>query len=223
MSRHRTRNHSQYLHNDHEKVNRHSGGYRPYEDMGNIDDREQKHRLETEADVREEDYNVRVMQEREEEILEINHKMHTVNEIYKDLADIIDEQQDLIDNVDNSIELANADVKEGTANVNEARRYSQQPSVFEDPFGNNIKANREKGKTRKSRKKSGKPGKNRSKQHTTTSSKMTSEDELNWKSPFDTIQEDMKEVVNDIKDFGSKMFGACTAPDTNEVNEYAYR
>ena len=223
MSRHRNRNHSQYLHNDHEKVNRHSGGgYRPYEDMDRIDDREERHRLEVEAvaDVREEDYNVRVMQEREEEILEINKKMHTVNEIYKDLAEIIDEQQDLIDNIDNSIELANADVIEGTQNVKEARQYSQQPSVFEDPFGNKIKGKRESGKHRKSRRKS---GKHRSKQHTSSTSKKTSEDELNWKSPFDTLQEDMKEVVNDIKDFGTKMFGACTAPDTNEVNEYAFR
>ena len=46
------------------------------------------------------------MREREEEIRNINKGMHTVNEIYKDLAHIVGSQQDHVDQIENQRMLA---------------------------------------------------------------------------------------------------------------------
>ena len=45
-----------------------------------------------EAELREDQYNIQLMHEREAEILEINQKVTKVNEIYRDLARLIDGQ-----------------------------------------------------------------------------------------------------------------------------------
>lgn len=50
---------------------------------------------------REEQYAQQVMQQREDELRDIHKKMHVVNEIYKDLGEVVDEQQDDIDRVEN--------------------------------------------------------------------------------------------------------------------------
>jgi len=49
---------------------------------------------------REEEYAVHVMQQREEEMRDIHRKMSVVNEIYKDLGQVVDQQQEQIDRVE---------------------------------------------------------------------------------------------------------------------------
>jgi len=61
-----------------------------------------------------------IVREREEEIRNINKGMHTVNEIYKDLAHIVGEQQDDIDAVEDHMEDANKNAQAGLNQVQKA-------------------------------------------------------------------------------------------------------
>jgi len=154
-----------------------------------------------------------MLQEREAEMLEINKKMHTVQDIYKDLAGLIDGQQELIDKIDESLEYANANVNSGVDNYDQARLAYENP-ILEDPFGDKLnKRSRQKNSNKGGQKKN---GRHRSRGN----SKYDNNDEirdLNCHEPFQTIKEDLKEVVQDVKSFVL----ACTVPDIN-VNEYAY-
>ncbi len=57
------------------------------------------------------------MREREEEIRNINKGMHTVNEIYKDLAHIVGSQQEQIDQIENQMEDARNNAEAGLVQV----------------------------------------------------------------------------------------------------------
>jgi len=71
-----------------------------------------------------------IMREREEEIRNINHGMHTVNEIYKDLAHIVGSQQESIDQIENQMEDSRANAESGLAQVEKANeKYGQQCSI----------------------------------------------------------------------------------------------
>lgn len=71
-----------------------------------------------------------IMREREEEIRSINHGMHTVNEIYKDLAHIVGQQQESIDQIENQMEDSRANAESGLAQVEKANeKYGQQCSI----------------------------------------------------------------------------------------------
>lgn len=66
-----------------------------------------------------------IMREREEEIRNINKGMHTVNEIYKDLAHIVGSQQDHVDQIENQMEDARNNAQNGLAQVQKANdRYN---------------------------------------------------------------------------------------------------
>ena len=60
------------------------------------------------------------MREREEEIRNINKGMHTVNEIYKDLAHIVGSQQDHVDQIENQMEDARNNAQSGLDQVQKA-------------------------------------------------------------------------------------------------------
>lgn len=61
-----------------------------------------------------------IMREREEEIRNINKGMHTVNEIYKDLAHIVGSQQEQIDQIENQMEDARNNAESGLEQVQKA-------------------------------------------------------------------------------------------------------
>lgn len=61
-----------------------------------------------------------IMREREEEIRNINKGMHTVNEIYKDLAHIVGSQQEQIDQIENQMEDARNNAEAGLVQVQKA-------------------------------------------------------------------------------------------------------
>lgn len=61
-----------------------------------------------------------IMREREEEIRNINRGMHQVNEIYKDLAHIVGEQQEQIDTIENQMDDARANAEAGLHQVEKA-------------------------------------------------------------------------------------------------------
>jgi len=67
-----------------------------------------------------------IMREREEEIRNINQGMHTVNEIYKDLAHIVGSQQEQVDQIENQMEDARNHAESGLQQVQKANdRYNQ--------------------------------------------------------------------------------------------------
>jgi len=61
-----------------------------------------------------------IMREREEEIRNINKGMHTVNEIYKDLAHIVGSQQEQVDQIENQMEDARNNAESGLEQVQKA-------------------------------------------------------------------------------------------------------
>ena len=67
-----------------------------------------------------------IMREREEEIRNINQGMHTVNEIYKDLAHIVSQQQQDIDIIETQMDQAHTSAQQGLQQVEKANeKYGQ--------------------------------------------------------------------------------------------------
>lgn len=169
------------------------------------------------AESREEEYNMQFMQEREEEIRDINKKVNQVNEIYSELAGLIDGQQDLIDKIDLNLEESHANAKYGLENYEEARLRLQNP-IMEDIFGDKLGT---KSNQRPSSKESEmmRRVKNAKKKRKSASYDSPEEDVFDCSNtPFEAIQEDLKDVVDDMR----KMFTACIEPDNNvHYNEYA--
>ena len=69
---------------------------------------------------REEEYAIQVMQQREEEMRDIHRKMHVVNEIYKDLGEVVDGQQEHIDNVEDQFSGAAEQTRRGLEQIQKA-------------------------------------------------------------------------------------------------------
>lgn len=75
--------------------------------------------------------NEQIMREREEEIRNINQGMHTVNEIYKDLAHIVAGQQEQINQIETQMEDSRANAESGLQQVEKANeKYGNQCSVM---------------------------------------------------------------------------------------------
>lgn len=71
-----------------------------------------------------------IIREREEEIRNINKGMHTVNEIYKDLAHIVGDQQEDIDAVENHMEDANKNAQAGLNQVQKANEKADNACII---------------------------------------------------------------------------------------------
>jgi t-SNARE complex subunit (syntaxin) len=75
--------------------------------------------------------NEEIMREREEEIRKINKGMHTVNEIYKDLAHIVGQQQEDVDKIETQMEDTRDTAQSGLDQVHQANeKYGQQQCVM---------------------------------------------------------------------------------------------
>ena len=73
---------------------------------------------------REEDYAVQTMREREGEIKDISEKMHQVNEIYRDLGEIVGQQQDQIDQLEGQFGDAADTTRRGLERIERANGAS---------------------------------------------------------------------------------------------------
>lgn len=69
------------------------------------------------------------MREREEEIMEIHQNVTKVNEVFKDLADIVNDQQQEIDSVESMIERSNQHAKSGLKQVEKASEHQSGCSI----------------------------------------------------------------------------------------------
>ena len=70
-----------------------------------------------------------IMRERAEEISNINRGMSTVNQIYKDLANIVGGQQDEIDMVEDQMEHANRSANRGLTQIEKANAKADKACI----------------------------------------------------------------------------------------------
>ncbi|KAL7450879.1 hypothetical protein ACHAXS_000238 [Conticribra weissflogii] len=66
------------------------------------------------------------MREREEELRDIHRKMHVVNEIYKDLGEVVDQQQDQIDAIEDQFANAALNTERGLNQLEKANKKSNK-------------------------------------------------------------------------------------------------
>jgi len=75
---------------------------------------------------REEDFALQLMREREQELRDINQKMHVVNEIYKDLGEVVSGQQEQIDTIENQFGNAAENSRRGLEQLEKANSKGQK-------------------------------------------------------------------------------------------------
>jgi len=85
-----------------------------------------------------------IMRQREAEVLAINQKMHKVNEIYRDLGQIVSSQQDQIDQVELDMDAAVINAQSGLKKMEEANSHHDKP-LIKNPFAK--KDSKEEGET----------------------------------------------------------------------------
>jgi hypothetical protein len=86
----------------------------------------EQHRIQQQLQIQEDRLHEEIMREREEEIRNINKGMHTVNEIYKDLAHIVGQQQHDIDKIEAQMEDSRNNAESGLKQVEKANeKYGQ--------------------------------------------------------------------------------------------------
>mmetsp|Transcript_14008 Transcript_14008/g.30419 ORF Transcript_14008/g.30419 Transcript_14008/m.30419 type:complete len:295 (+) Transcript_14008:88-972(+) len=79
--------------------------------------------------IQEDKINEEIMREREEEIKNIHKGMHQVNEIYKDLAHLVDSQQEGIDQIETQMENTKENTASGLKHIEKANESSQSQCI----------------------------------------------------------------------------------------------
>jgi len=90
----------------------------------------ENHRLQMQMQLQDDRVTEEIMKEREEEVRKINHGMHQVNEIYKDLANIVSYQQDQVDEVEVHMENANKNAESGLKQLEKAKAKQDQNCII---------------------------------------------------------------------------------------------
>jgi len=100
-------------------------------DNNNMGQEQQEQQQRLQLQLQEDRLAEEIMREREEEIRNINRGMHTVNEIYKDLAHIVGNQQEQIDQIETQMEDARANADSGLKQVEKANeKYGSSNCVI---------------------------------------------------------------------------------------------
>mmetsp|Transcript_19963 Transcript_19963/g.34099 ORF Transcript_19963/g.34099 Transcript_19963/m.34099 type:complete len:253 (-) Transcript_19963:191-949(-) len=84
------------------------------------DDAMEEERIELELQLQQDRLNEEIMREREAEIRSINRGMHQVNEIYKDLAHIVESQQEQVDQIEDQMEQSKVNAERGLQHIHKA-------------------------------------------------------------------------------------------------------
>mmetsp|Transcript_18608 Transcript_18608/g.39024 ORF Transcript_18608/g.39024 Transcript_18608/m.39024 type:complete len:303 (+) Transcript_18608:84-992(+) len=92
---------------------------------GNKESEQEEYRLR-QIQMQEDRINEEIMKEREQEIQHIHKSMYQVNEIYKDLAHLVDTQQEGIDQVETQMEGAKENTKEGLKHIEKANESQKE-------------------------------------------------------------------------------------------------
>lgn len=114
------------------------------------------------------------MREREKETMEINSKMHVVNNIYQELGRLVSDQQEKVDVVEDQVRYARANTEIGLENLEQANA-----GMCGLAYGSK--------RERPVHKREQPPD-------------IVTMEDLSWKLPFQTFQHDIFEVRNDLVD-----------------------
>lgn len=98
----------------------------PSDAPGDLDVMIGSERVQLQVAMQEEAINDAILREREEEIREINQSVHKVNEIFKDLATLVDKQQNDVDQISELVEKSHQHAEKGLDQVQKAAKL--QPS-----------------------------------------------------------------------------------------------
>lgn len=71
-----------------------------------------------------------IIDERDRECREIKRDMNEVNQLFKDIADLINNQGDAVDSIRNNIQNANENVKCGTDKLIKAEKEQEKTETF---------------------------------------------------------------------------------------------
>lgn len=74
---------------------------------------------------------MQVMQQRESELRDINRKMNVVNEIYKDLGEVVDQQQEQIDDVEDQFGSAAEATRRGLEQIEKANKTHKKVTAVD--------------------------------------------------------------------------------------------
>ncbi|KAH8080404.1 hypothetical protein JL720_9098 [Aureococcus anophagefferens] len=102
------------------------GTFGPSDAPGDLDVMIGEERVQLQVAMQEEAINDAILREREEEIREINQNVHKVNEIFRDLATLVDKQQGEVDQIGELVEKSHAHAEKGLDQVQKAAKL--QPS-----------------------------------------------------------------------------------------------
>jgi len=86
--------------------------------------------MQWQMQIQEDKINEEIMREREAEIKNIHKGMHQVNEIYKDLAHLVDEQQEGIDQIETQMEDTKENTATGLKHIEKANQSSQSQCII---------------------------------------------------------------------------------------------
>ena len=81
---------------------------------------EKQHAKNTQVAMQDEDIDEALVREREAELRNINADVHKVNEIFRDLATLVDKQQDDVDKIGDLVERSHAHAEKGLDQVQKA-------------------------------------------------------------------------------------------------------
>mmetsp|Transcript_20265 Transcript_20265/g.63696 ORF Transcript_20265/g.63696 Transcript_20265/m.63696 type:complete len:292 (+) Transcript_20265:95-970(+) len=98
----------------------------PSDAPGDLDVMIGEERVQLQVAMQEEAINDAILQEREDEIREINRNVHKVNEIFRDLANLVDKQQHEVDQISELVEKSHQHAEKGLDQVQKAAKL--QPS-----------------------------------------------------------------------------------------------
>jgi len=152
-----------------------------------------------------EDFFDRAMREREAELDRMNNSMHKVNDIYNELAALVEGQQEQIDQLDDNVVDSKANVESAANQFNcMANRDNLCGAAEVDvpPCGcGTLTCMENLNLTRSTSTDSPRDVQDTSVHDGETVNTRVSE-EFHWYMPFETLSEDMKAVHNDITDLG---------------------
>lgn len=141
-----------------------------------------------------EDFFERAVREREEEMQKINSKMHKVNEIYQELAALVEGQQDNIDAVEENVQDAKEGVEGGLRHIEYAR---DRLCAVGDESYNTPQCGGGMGDVAEEDISSRRKGKR--------SGKIHDAEIFHWSMPFQTFHKDIKSVQKDIFGMGNDL------------------
>lgn len=121
----------------------------------------------------EEDFFVRAMREREEELSKMNQSMHQVNEIYNEIGRMLEGQQEQVDAVEDNIIDAKGNTDWGFHHIERAKFPFCGPIAGSDLL-----------------------------EERTPPPQIVREEDFRWSMPFETMKDDMLEVQKDIVGLG---------------------